>query len=123
MPTTPAPPEPPIEMPPARTLRVPGRGELFLRDTGGKGPVVMLLHGWMATADLNWAGAYADLARAGYRVLAIDPRGHGRGGPAPGGPGPRRCRRVLDGRRDRPARHPRAPRRRLRGDPQRHRPA
>jgi 3-oxoadipate enol-lactonase len=66
-------------MPPARTLRVPGHGELFLRDTAGDGPVVMLLHGWMASADLNWCGAYADLANAGYRVLAIDHRGHGRG--------------------------------------------
>jgi 3-oxoadipate enol-lactonase len=66
-------------LPPARTLTVPGRGELFLRDTGGDGPAVMLLHGWMASADLNWAGAYADLAGAGYRVLAIDHRGHGRG--------------------------------------------
>ena len=73
------PPVPPIDMPPARTLRVPGRGELFLRDTGGDGPTVMLLHGWLATADLNWCGAYADLAAAGYRVLAIDHRGHGRG--------------------------------------------
>src|SRR5205807_3182899 len=66
-------------MPPARTLRVPGHGELFLRDTGGDGPPVMLLHGWMASADLNWCGAYADLAEVGYRVLAIDHRGHGRG--------------------------------------------
>jgi 3-oxoadipate enol-lactonase len=66
-------------MPPARTLMVPGRGELFLRDTGGSGPTVMLLHGWMAAADLNWCGAYGDLAAAGYRVLAIDHRGHGRG--------------------------------------------
>ena len=72
-------PEPPFEMPPARTLRTPGRGELFLRDTGGEGPVVMLLHGWIATADLNWCGAYGDLVNAGYRVLAIDHRGHGRG--------------------------------------------
>ena len=39
----------------------------------------MLLHGWMATADLNWAAAYSELSRAGYRVLAIDHRGHGRG--------------------------------------------
>ena len=39
----------------------------------------MLLHGWMATADLNWCGAYAALVDAGYRVLAIDHRGHGRG--------------------------------------------
>ena len=68
-----------MELPPALTLSVPGRGELFLRDTGGDGPTVMLLHGWMATADLNWCGAYADLADAGYRVLAVDHRGHGRG--------------------------------------------
>ena len=34
-----APPEPPIALPPARTVHVPGRGELFLRDTGGDGPV------------------------------------------------------------------------------------
>jgi pimeloyl-ACP methyl ester carboxylesterase len=72
-------PEPPFEMPPARTLLARGRGELFMRDTGGDGPAVMLLHGWMATADLNWSGAYGDLADAGYRVLAIDHRGHGRG--------------------------------------------
>jgi 3-oxoadipate enol-lactonase len=39
----------------------------------------MLLHGWMASADLNWCGAYGDLFQAGYRVLAIDHRGHGRG--------------------------------------------
>jgi pimeloyl-ACP methyl ester carboxylesterase len=66
-------------MPPARTVIAPGRGELFLRDTGGDGPVVMLLHGWMVSADVNWYGAYDDLAGAGYRVLAIDHRGHGRG--------------------------------------------
>ena len=66
-------------MPPARTVRIPGRGELFLRDTGGEGPVVMLLHGWMASGDLNWCAAYADLLDAGYRVLAIDHRGHARG--------------------------------------------
>ncbi|MBV9413957.1 MAG: alpha/beta fold hydrolase [Solirubrobacterales bacterium] len=79
MPSYPWPPVPPMELPPALTLSVPGRGELFLRDTGGDGPTVMLLHGWVATADLNWCGAYADLADAGYRVLAIDHRGHGRG--------------------------------------------
>jgi pimeloyl-ACP methyl ester carboxylesterase len=66
-------------MPPARTVRVPGRGEFFLRDTGGDGPPVMLLHGWMVSADLNWCAAYAALTEAGYRVLAIDHRGHGRG--------------------------------------------
>jgi 3-oxoadipate enol-lactonase len=82
MPTYAWPPVPPIEMPPARTLIAAGRGELFLRDTGDRdphAPAVMLLHGWMADADLNWCGAYDDLAAAGYRVLAIDHRGHGRG--------------------------------------------
>jgi pimeloyl-ACP methyl ester carboxylesterase len=69
-------------MPPARTVIAPDRGELFLRDSGPThpdGPTVMLLHGWVATADLNWCGAYDTLAAAGYRVLAIDHRGHGRG--------------------------------------------
>jgi 3-oxoadipate enol-lactonase len=54
-------------------------GELFLRDTGGSGPPVMLLHGWTASADLNWWGCYDELRASGYRVLAIDHRGHGRG--------------------------------------------
>lgn len=73
------PPLPPVPLPPARTVVVPERGEFFLRDTGGDGPPVLLLHGWMVTADLNWWGAYDALAAAGYRVLALDHRGHGRG--------------------------------------------
>jgi 3-oxoadipate enol-lactonase len=73
------PPVPPHEMLPARTVIVSGRGELFLRDSGGDGRAVMLLHGWVASADLNWHGAYQPLVQAGYRVLAIDHRGHGRG--------------------------------------------
>src|SRR5438270_7563200 len=75
-------PEPPGQMLPARTVHVPGRGEFFVRDSGerpGGGPTVMLLHGWMATADLNFWILYSDLVQAGYRVLAIDHRGHGRG--------------------------------------------
>src|ERR1700712_4199967 len=82
VPATAYPPVPPVELPPARTVRVADRGEFFLRDTGESDsarPVVMLLHGWMASADLNWVGAYSALAGAGYRVLAIDHRGHGRG--------------------------------------------
>ncbi len=73
------PPVPPIELPPAYTIRIPHRGEFFVRDTGGDGQPVMLLHGWMATGDLNWWPEYADLIQAGYRVLAVDHRGHGRG--------------------------------------------
>src|SRR5919206_4986102 len=73
------PPEPPIEMPSGRIVHVPGRGEMLLRDTGGEGPPVLLLHGWMFSADLNWWRTYGPLERAGYRVLALDHRGHGRG--------------------------------------------
>lgn len=79
------PPLPPFELPPARTVAVPGRGEFFVRDSGldasaaNSGPPVLLLHGWMVTADLNWCAAYGPLAEAGYRVLALDHRGHGRG--------------------------------------------
>jgi 3-oxoadipate enol-lactonase len=79
VPTPAYPPVPPCEMPPARTLNVPERGELFLRDSGGDGQPVMLLHGWMVSADLNWFAAYQPLIDAGYRVLAIDHRGHARG--------------------------------------------
>jgi 3-oxoadipate enol-lactonase len=57
-------------MPTPRTVRVPGRGEFFVRDTGGDGPPVMLLHGWMASADLNWWVAYADAAAVLSRLGA-----------------------------------------------------
>jgi 3-oxoadipate enol-lactonase len=72
-------PEPPVPFPPARTVHVRGRGEVFLRDSGGDGTPVLLLHGWTASADLNWYAQYGPLVEAGYRVLAVDHRGHGRG--------------------------------------------
>ena len=72
-------PEPPTELPPGRLVHVGGRGEFFVRDTGRGSPTVLLLHGWTASADLNWFAQYATLAEAGYRVLALDHRGHGRG--------------------------------------------
>lgn len=74
------PPEPPSGLPPAYATAVPGCGELFLRDTGPTpgAPTILLLHGWMFPADLNWFPAYGPLAQVG-RVLAPDHRGHGRG--------------------------------------------
>ncbi len=75
-------PEPPVPLPPARTVQIPGRGEFFLRDSGelgGERPALLLLHGWLATADLNFAGVYDELIAAGHRVIALDHRGHGRG--------------------------------------------
>jgi pimeloyl-ACP methyl ester carboxylesterase len=68
--------------PPGKVVLLSGRGEIFVRDSGDAdaplGPV-LLLHGWMFGADLNWITAYAPLREAGYRVIAVDHRGHGRG--------------------------------------------
>ncbi len=61
---------------------VPDVGELFVRDSNDgvpdSKPAVLLLHGWGATADVNFFNVYAELAKA-YRVIALDHRGHGRG--------------------------------------------
>ncbi|RUQ87858.1 alpha/beta hydrolase [Labedella gwakjiensis] len=45
-------------------------------------PVVMAVHGFASSAVLNWhnAGWTRDLTRAGFRVLSLDQRGHGRSG-------------------------------------------
>jgi 3-oxoadipate enol-lactonase len=61
-------------------VRVPGRGDVFVRYSAGPpgAPTVLLLHGWMASADLNWPGTFEALAGR-YHVLAMDVRGHGRG--------------------------------------------
>jgi pimeloyl-ACP methyl ester carboxylesterase len=77
--------EPPLPVLPGSTLLLPGRGETFVRDSGGQGPTLLLLHGWVVSADLNWIRCYEPLVAAGYRVVAIDHRGHGRGirSPAP----------------------------------------
>ncbi len=68
-----------MALPPGHIIHVPGCGEFFLRDSGGDGPPVLLLHGWMFSADLNFWRNYGALEDAGYRVLAMDHRGHGRG--------------------------------------------
>jgi len=68
-------------LPPGREVVLPGRGTTFVRDMPGPhpdAPVVMLLHGWTATADLNFFALYERLGRW-FRVVAPDHRGHGRG--------------------------------------------
>lgn len=63
-----------------RTLALAGRGTTFVREVPGPpdAPTLLLLHGWMATADLNWFTCFPALGEH-FRVLALDHRGHGRG--------------------------------------------
>lgn len=61
-------------------LDLPGRGRTFIRDIAGPpgAPTLMLLHGWTATADLNWFTCFDRLSEH-FRLIAPDHRGHGRG--------------------------------------------
>ena len=72
-------PMPPV-LPPGAAMQLPGRGTTFVRRLEGPpdAPTVLLLHGWSASADLNWFTCYEPLAEH-YRVVALDHRGHGRG--------------------------------------------
>jgi 3-oxoadipate enol-lactonase len=67
-------------LPPGRHLDLPGRGRTFIREVDGPpgAPTLLLLHGWTATADLNWFPSYEPLGRE-FHVIAVDHRGHGRG--------------------------------------------
>jgi Predicted hydrolases or acyltransferases (alpha/beta hydrolase superfamily) len=51
-----------------------------VRDIAGPAgaPTIVLLHGWTASADLNWFTCYGPLSER-YRVVAFDHRGHARG--------------------------------------------
>jgi pimeloyl-ACP methyl ester carboxylesterase len=70
-------------MPPGYIAEVPGAGDLFYRDTGepeaGSRGTVLLLHGWMVPSDPHWLRTYSLLHEQGYRVIALDARGHGHG--------------------------------------------
>jgi 3-oxoadipate enol-lactonase len=70
-------------MPPGYIAEVPGAGDLFYRDTGepakGSRGTVLLLHGWMVPSDPHWFRTFSVLQEQGYRVIAVDARGHGRG--------------------------------------------
>lgn len=68
------------KLPHGAAMELPGRGTTFVRTMDGPpgAPTVLLLHGWTATADLNWFSCYHALAEH-YRVVALDHRGHGRG--------------------------------------------
>lgn len=66
-------------LPATRTVSLPA-GVVELRDVPGPAgaPTVVLLHGWTATADINFYRCYEPLSEH-FRVLAFDHRGHGHG--------------------------------------------
>ena len=58
-----------------------GRMTMAYRDVGPAGGVpVLLIHGFASNAAVNWAGTgwIKTLTEAGYRVIALDNRGHGK---------------------------------------------
>lgn len=69
-----------VALPTGRFVELQGRGVTFVREVPGPvgAPTIVLLHGWTATADLNWFRTFDAFGRR-YRVLAMDLRGHGRG--------------------------------------------
>jgi pimeloyl-ACP methyl ester carboxylesterase len=75
-------PEPPLPppLPPGRVVLLDGRGEVFVREADGPpgSTPILLLHGWTASADLNWWRVYGSVSGLG-RLIALDHRGHGRG--------------------------------------------
>lgn len=68
-------------LPPGRVISVPDRGEVFVRHhqhPDANAPVVLLLHGWTASADTQFLYAYERLAER-YSIVGVDHHGHGRG--------------------------------------------
>jgi len=68
-------------LPPGRVVSVPERGEVFVRQhqhADPAAPVVLLLHGWTASADTQFLYAYERLAER-YSIVGVDHHGHGRG--------------------------------------------
>ena len=74
---------PPLPM--GRRVELPGRGTTFVREVPGPegAPTVLLLHGWLASAGLNWFTAYdmlGDVQRASPPTSAATAGACARGG-------------------------------------------
>ena len=68
-------------LPLGRRIELPDRGITYVRELPGPSedaPTLLLLHGWIASAGLNWFQAF-DALNEHFRVIAVDHRGHGRG--------------------------------------------
>lgn len=67
------------DLPQGRFVELDEGGVLLVREVGKRdNPPIILLHGWTATADLNWFRCFNALAEH-HRVIAFDHRGHGTG--------------------------------------------
>ncbi|HEX5368135.1 MAG TPA: alpha/beta hydrolase [Dehalococcoidia bacterium] len=57
--------------------------DIWLEDSGGHGPIVVLLHGAAGSSEC-WVAQTPAFVSAGYRVIAYDLRGFGKTQPRPG---------------------------------------
>ncbi|HEY1973946.1 MAG TPA: alpha/beta fold hydrolase [Pseudonocardia sp.] len=73
------------DLPPGRMLSLPGRGEVFIREShaGTGGVTVLLLHAWTLSLDVNYFGLMPGLA-ARHPFVGLDHRGHAGGLPING---------------------------------------
>jgi 3-oxoadipate enol-lactonase len=67
-------------LPFGRRIELPDRGTTFVRRLDGppNAPTLLLLHGWVASAGLNWYQSFGAL-REHFNIIAPDLRGHARG--------------------------------------------
>src|SRR3954452_5264069 len=67
-------------VPLGRRVELADRGTTFIREVQGPkdAPTLLLLHGYVASAGLNWFRAF-DALGEDFRVIAPDARGHARG--------------------------------------------
>ncbi len=67
-------------LPLGRRIDLANRGTTFVREVVGPhgAPTLLLLHGWVASAGLNWFQTFEPL-REHFNVVAPDLRGHARG--------------------------------------------
>lgn len=68
------------DLPPARVIDLPRRGQVTVRVVEGPAPV-LLLHGWALTADVNFCHLMPHLSQG---LVAMDHHGHGHGPHRPG---------------------------------------